>query len=111
MDAATLLRTFAILVVFFAVLLAAAYWVRRWALGARQGGVLPLRILARMPLPPKAVLYVVQLGENVFVLGVTEHNVSLLQQYSVEEWQQTFGPEEGGASALGLFTATRLPRK
>ncbi|GBD06381.1 hypothetical protein HRbin21_00172 [bacterium HR21] len=87
MSGEMLVRTILILLGFFAVLLAAAYWIRRWAWGA--AATTQLHILARIPLPPKALLYALRVGEKVLLLGVTEHAVNLLQEYTLEEWEAT----------------------
>ncbi len=81
------LRTLLILLGFFGVLIGAAYWVRRWVWGNTREGNPRLSIVARLPLPPKALLYALQVGEKVLLLGVTEHSVNLLHEYTLEEWE------------------------
>jgi flagellar biogenesis protein FliO len=88
MSGEMLVRTILILLGFFAILLAAAYWIRRWAWGG-AAATTQLHILARIPLPPKALLYALRVGEKVLLLGVTEHAVNLLQEYTLEEWEAT----------------------
>lgn len=83
------MRTLLIMLGFFAVLLGAAYWLRRWVWGSSGMGAAQLHILARIPLPPKALLYALRVGQKVLLLGVTEHSVNVLQEYTFEEWEAT----------------------
>jgi flagellar biosynthetic protein FliO len=107
MEGGAILRSVLILLAFFAVLIAVAYAVRRWAMGSAAGVSARFRILARLPLPPKAMLYAVRIGERVFLLGVTDQTVTLLHQYDAEEWEQVGGLNPETPSSVRLF----LPRQ
>ena len=56
-------------------------WLRR-SRGAAGGGV---SVLSRTPIGAKAGVAVVRVGERALVVGVTEHQVSLLTEVPLEE--------------------------
>ncbi|MCS6966260.1 MAG: flagellar biosynthetic protein FliO [Candidatus Kapabacteria bacterium] len=107
MDEGVLIRTVLILIAFFTLLLAAAYGIRRWAWGGGNRNGLRLRLLARLPIAPKAALYAVRVGEVVFLLGVTEHSISVLRQYTVEEWEAARVSETSPTEPLRLLWSRR----
>lgn len=86
METGVVLRALLFLVGFLLILAGAAYWIRRWALGRAPSGQ-RVSILARLPLPPKAMLYALRVGDLVLLLGVTEHSVTVLREYSASEWE------------------------
>lgn len=71
----------------FAFVAVLAYFVTRFLSGkfvqhtAASGG----RILAHLPLGPNRSLCVAELAERVFMLGVTEHQVTLLKEITDSE--------------------------
>jgi flagellar biogenesis protein FliO len=101
MPEGALLRSLLIVVGFLLLLLVGAYWLRRWNLSTagHRGG--QLAILARLPLPPKAMLYAVRLGERVLLLAVTEHAVTLLRELSLEEWRTATAVGNSHAESRG----------
>ena len=75
------------LLVIFAFVLAMAYFVAKLLGGrfgrssAKSGG----RMLLQLPLGPKSSACIVELAGRTFLLGVTEHNVSLLAEITDRE--------------------------
>ncbi|MEN3026512.1 MAG: flagellar biosynthetic protein FliO [Chlorobiota bacterium] len=108
MDEGMLIRTVLTLVGFFAVLGAAAYGIRRWALSGRNTNGPRFRLLAQLPMTPKAMLCAVRVGEEILLLGVAEHSVSLLRQYTVEEWEAAKVAETSSTNPLHLLWPSRI---
>lgn len=86
METGVVIRALLFLIGFLLTLIGIAYWVRRWALGGISGGQ-RVSVVARLPLPPKAMLYALRVGDLVLLLGVTEHTVTVLREYSISEWE------------------------
>lgn len=66
----------------FAFVVVMAYFVSRFLSGhfARVGSGQGGRILSHVPLGPNRSVCIVELGERVFMLGVTEHQITLLSE-------------------------------
>ena len=102
---AYLLSLFAV----FAFVVIMAYMASRFLSGrfARtsegQGG----RILAHLPLGPNRSVCVVELAERVFMLGVTEHSITLLREVTDEDEIERLHRRELGnlPSADDLFSS------
>ncbi len=109
MEGWVLLRTLLLLFGFLTVLVIAAYGIRRWALGGASRGSIPFSIVARLPLPPKAMVYAVQVGEKVFLLGVTEHTVTMLREYTVDEWEAHVPTAVASHPVIHLLQSRRSP--
>jgi len=71
--------------------------------GAGEGG----RILAHLPLGPNRSVCVVELAERVFMLGVTEHAITLLREITDEgEIERLHRRDLGSQGGVGdLFSA------
>ena len=80
------------------VLLVALVGVRWWL--RRQGtvGQQMVRVIARTGLARGAVLTVVQAGDRHLLLGVTDHQITLLTELSHEAALSAEGPYDQGAS-------------
>ncbi len=68
--------------------------------GAGEGG----RILAHLPLGPNRSVCVVELAERIFMLGVTEHSITLLREVTdaaeIERLQRRALGNQGNVGAL-----------
>ena len=71
-----------------------AYWVTRWIAihGSPGGGISPLpgdggalRLLAQLPVGRNERLVLARLNQRCYLLGVTEHNITLLRELEGEE--------------------------
>ncbi len=71
----------------FAVVLLMAYWASRFLGGrfARLSGNADGQILMHLPLGPNRSVCVVELAQRVFMLGVTEHSITLLRELTDSE--------------------------
>lgn len=71
----------------FAVVLLMAYGASRFLGGrfAKLGGGAGGQILAHLPLGPNRSICVAELAERVFMLGVTEHSITLLRELTDPE--------------------------
>ncbi len=75
----TLLRAFATLMVCVAAIGALLWFVRRRTSRAQLGDTaVDVRVLSRQALSPKAQLSIVQIGNRVILLGITDTHVSML---------------------------------
>jgi len=83
----TLLNAALVLIVSIAVLAIAALGVRRFITGRASVHGMPIRIIARQPLAQKASLVIAEIGDKRLLLGVTEHNVTLLGTLAQEAAQ------------------------
>jgi flagellar biogenesis protein FliO len=80
------------------LILAAAAALRFFGRGAGLRGSSRLQVLDSLPLAPKRVLYSVQAGRRVVVLGVTEASITLVLELPPEEAAALY-PD--GAAVLG----------
>ena len=102
---AYLLSLFAV----FAFVVVMAYMASRFLSGRfaqtseGQGG----RILAHLPLGPNRSVCVVELAERVFMLGVTEHSITLLREVTDEDEIERLHRRQLGSmpSADDLFSS------
>jgi len=77
-------RTLGSLLVVLALIVLAAYVLRRLSLGARGGpGLAGLEVLARSPISPKQSLCLVKLGSRLLLLGLSPNHMTAL--HAVEE--------------------------
>jgi flagellar biosynthetic protein FliO len=60
------------------------YFVRRWQRGGRGTGSRRLRILESKHLSPKQAVHVIQAGHRVFLIGATDHGLSMLSELDPE---------------------------
>ena len=77
-----LIQTAAILLGVVALAVAVIYGARRMGIGSAGG---PLRLLGRLPLEPRRSVYLVQVGERVFVVGSSEGGLAALGEMSAAE--------------------------
>lgn len=117
---ALLVRVVVSLGVVLAIMAAAAAVLRRsGVVGAAPAGKrgmrrrsLPLEVIARHGLSRGSSLAVVRLGERALVLGVTEHQVTLLTEVDPAELDATPDPDELFVGPAGPGTgAGALPWK
>jgi len=118
---ALLIRVVVSLGVVLAVMAGAAAVLRRSGVvgvapagrrGMRRRGAAPVEIIARHGLSRTSSLAVVRLGERALVLGVTEHQVTLLTEMDPAELDASPGPDENfvGPAGPGIGAGT-LPWK
>ena len=71
----------------FAFVLVLAYLASRFLAGrfASAAGAAGGQLLSHLPLGPNRSVCIVELGEHVFVLGVTEHSITLLREITDQE--------------------------
>ncbi len=71
----------------FAFVLILAYFVSRFLSGrfAKAAGAAGGQLLSHLPLGPNRSVCIVELAERVFVLGVTEHSITLLREITDPE--------------------------
>lgn len=71
----------------FAFVVVLAYFASRFLAGhfAKATGATGGHLLAHLPLGPNRSVCVVELAERVFVLGVTEHSITLLREITDAE--------------------------
>lgn len=104
----TLAYLFSLLAVFVFVA-AMAYFASRFLSGRfGKGGVgEDGRILAHLPLGPNRSVCVVELAERIFMLGVTEHSITLLREITDEgEMERLHRRDLGSQGGVGdLFSA------
>lgn len=81
---AAIVLTFSII-----VLVGIAYTARRWIGGKASGQGTGFRILARQSLGSKASLVIVEVGDKRYLLGVTEHSVTMLGTISLPSQNTT----------------------
>lgn len=75
------------LLAFLAVILLAwlgARWLLRRLYGPGAGGG-RVRVLERVPLEPRRTLYLVEAGEKLLLVGVTEHDIRVLGEFKRDE--------------------------
>jgi flagellar biogenesis protein FliO len=75
----TLLKAFLTLMACAALLGGILWYIKRWA--ARKSPLakeVNIRITGRMSLPPKAIVYTMQVAGRTLLIGVTDHSVALL---------------------------------
>ena len=77
-----LIQTAAILLGVVALAVAVIYGARRMGIGSAGG---PLRLLGRLPLEPRRSVYLVQVGERVFVVGSSESGLAALGEMTADE--------------------------
>lgn len=76
-----LLRAFASLIACVGVLFLVYLFIKRYAVKRNNSSAAngeSLSVISRMPLPPKGMLSVVAIGRRRFLIGSTEHNISLV---------------------------------
>ncbi len=99
---AYLLSLFAV----FAFVVLMAYLASRF-LGKRFGGTVAARdgrILSHLPLGPNRFICVVEIAESVFMLGVTEHSITLLREITDEAEIERLHQRELGSQSGALFS-------
>ncbi len=74
----TVINAALILISSIVVLAVIAVVVRRYATNRGSAHGLPIRIVARQPIAPKASVVIVDIGDKRLLLGVTEQTVTLL---------------------------------
>ncbi len=74
----TVVNAVLILIASIVVLAVIAIVVRRYAASRGSAHGLPIRIIARQPIAPKASVVIVDIGDKRLLLGVTEQSVTLL---------------------------------
>lgn len=104
----TLAYLFSLLAV-FVVVAAMAYFASRF-LSGRFGQSVPGedgRILAHLPLGPNRSVCVVEIAERIFMLGVTEHSITLLREVTdAGEMERLHRRDFGSQGGVGdLFSA------
>jgi flagellar protein FliO/FliZ len=75
------------LLAFLAVILLAwlgARWLLRRLYGPGAGGG-RVRVVERVPLEPRRTLYLVEAGEKLLLVGVTEHDIRVLGEFKRDE--------------------------
>ena len=94
------------------LILILAYWTSRWVgvHGAPGGSGWPggmgtdnFRIVARLGAGRNAALLIVRAGERCLLLGVTEHEITLLKEWEGEEaeaWLTEAAPDDGFLNVL-----------
>lgn len=91
----------------FALVLAAAWFCTRWIGGYyRRGGgdTGSLRVLERTVIGPDRTLMVVRAGEQVWLIGVTPHHISLIGELDPAAYPKT-APDQGPVPATKDFSA------
>ena len=102
------------------VLVLALVWVTMWIArrvlkGRVAGGrIAAVRVLDRVHLAPRRSIELVSVKDRVLVLGVTDHNISLLTEFTGDEYQEpdsavVAGPKPGAVSGTprDLWADTR----
>jgi flagellar protein FliO/FliZ len=72
------------LIVFLAVILLAwlgARWLMRRLYGPAAYGGGRVRVVERVPLEPRRTLYLVEAGEKLLLIGMTDHEVRVLAEF------------------------------
>ncbi len=90
------------LLITFLVVIGLAYFVSRF-LGQKMGSLSVVgdnKILATLSLGPNRGIYVIQIAEKCFIIGVTDHSINLLQEITDKEEierlkMQTVSPATG----------------
>lgn len=92
----------------FAVVLVMAYLVSRFLAGhfAKATGASGGQLLAHLPLGPNRSVCIVELAERVFVLGVTEHSITLLREITdPDEIERLHRSSLGASGEMDLFSS------
>lgn len=89
------------LITVLAVIVLLAWLVRRFQPLARNGNGLQLK--AALGVGQKERVIAVEAGDRVLILGITAQQISLLREFSKEEWQDNAG--SGGTAAALSFKA------
>jgi flagellar protein FliO/FliZ len=79
-----LVTLLAFLVIVLGAWLAARWLMRRmYGPGATAGG--RIRIVERVPLEPRRTLYLLEAGEKLLLVGVTDHDIRVLAEFSRDD--------------------------
>lgn len=73
-----LATTLASLLLVLAVIVLLAWLIKRMKLPGLQGGDSAIRILRQLPVGQRERIVLLQVGEEQMLVGVTQHNISLL---------------------------------
>lgn len=94
----SLIQSVAILIGAIGALLIVWLVVKRWSARALQmpRGRVRIRVLQRLPLGQRREIMVFQIDTTIFVVGVTDHQFTVLQRLSVD--QETFANEPPSSS-------------
>ncbi len=104
----TVINAALILLASIVVLAVIAIVVRRFATNRGLVHGLPIRIIARQPIAPKASVVIVDIGDKRFLLGVTEQNVSLLGSFPITQPAQQ--PSSTPTAVTPPPQAIKMPR-
>ena len=80
-------RVLGVLFIVFFLLFGLAFLARTYLVPflTRQKNLQSMRVIESMVLTPKSRLMLVEIGQKLFVLGVTEDNISLLYEFTDRE--------------------------
>ncbi|MBN1267482.1 MAG: flagellar biosynthetic protein FliO [Anaerolineales bacterium] len=77
------------------------YFMRRWQSGSVGAGSRQLQILESKHLSPKQAVHLIRAGKRVFLIGATDHGLSLLSELQSER-KGSSGQESGSSFAQEL---------
>lgn len=100
---ASLLAAFAFVVVM--AYIASRFLGGRFEKAAERGGG---RVFASLPLGPNRLVCAVELAGRVFMLGVTEHSITLLHEITDEEEIASLRRRDTGADMTGGMLSSQL---
>jgi flagellar biogenesis protein FliO len=104
--ASYLLETFVTLVAVCALAFVLLYGARRIGIGRAQG---PIELMGQLPLDGRRFIYLVRIGEQVFVVGAGEGGMTKLGEFSAADLP---APAEPASPAFAAVLARVLgPRK
>ncbi|WP_066637255.1 flagellar biosynthetic protein FliO [Desulfolucanica intricata] len=84
MSSSDVYLTFIRLIFALPVVLVLAYLIIKYGLtrrGFSTGGRRRMQIIEQLPIGPKSIISIVQVGEQYFLLAQQEHNITLLKQF------------------------------
>lgn len=84
-----LVETFVTLLAVVAVAIAVLFGAKRLGVGRPHG---PMRLLGRMPLDARRVVYLVRVGEQILILGASEAGLSKLGELEPRELDEGESP-------------------
>jgi flagellar protein FliO/FliZ len=108
------LKTFGLLALMIGALLLILYFLRRGMAHKRTlfGGTEIIRVLATKALSPKNYIAIVEVGDKVLTLGVTQERISCLDKTLARDFHERMGQEantpESGSFSRRLKALTGL---
>lgn len=92
------LGTFLPLILILGLLFAALFLVRKYSfsINGKKSRLLKIDVISNQLILPKKYLSVVRVQDKVFLLGVSEQNISLIKEYDYNQFDDIDKPEISG---------------